>query len=160
MRPDGRPQRALASVSIANALLGWELDLDALLIVAGCLALLGSAVHGGAGEVLVVRKLSPETLPPTSFGGPVMTKTMIHVTWHMTTVAFLAVGVSLVLSGSVLDGDAAQALGLVSAVAATGFALVALAMGAAYGQFPRGLVRHPGPVLLTLVAALAWLGAL
>ena len=129
-------------------------------MVAGCLALLGAAVHGAAGEVLVVRKLSPEALPPTSFGGPVMTKTMIHVAWHMTTVAFVTVGVSLVLSGTVLDGDAAQALSLVAAAAATGFAVLAVTMGGAYRLFPRGLLRHPGPVLLTLVAALAWLGAL
>lgn len=78
------------------------------LIVAGCLAILGAAIHGVAGEVLVVRKLSPETLPSSRFGGPQTTKSMIHVTWHMTTIAFLTVGVALLLSGSVLHGDTAQ----------------------------------------------------
>ncbi len=32
---------------------------------------------------------------------------MIHVTWHMTTIAFLTVGFALLLSGAVVDGDMA-----------------------------------------------------
>jgi len=114
------------------------------LIVAGSLAILGAAIHGVGGEVLVVRKLAPEMLPSSRLGGPGMTKTMIHVTWHMTTVAFLTVGSALLLSGSVLDGDAARGI----------------ALGGAYRQFPRSLFIHPGPVVLTATAALAWWGAL
>ena len=130
------------------------------LIVAGSLAIVGAAIHGVAGEVLVVRRLSPAMLPPTPFGGPRTTKTMIHATWHMTTIAFLTVGFALVLSGSVLHGDAARGIGLVAAAAFTGFAAVAVALGAGYKQFPRALFRHPGPLVLTATAALAWWGAL
>ena len=125
------------------------------LIVAGSLAILGAAVHGVGGEVLVVRKLSPAMLPSSRFGGPGMTKTMIHVTWHMTTIAFLTVGVALLVSGSVLQGEAAQGIGLVAAGASTGFAALAVGMAP-----PRALFRHPGPPLLTVIAALAWWGAL
>ena len=128
------------------------------LIVAGVLALLGAAIHGGAGEVLVVRKLSPAMLPASRFGGPRTTKTMIHVTWHMTTVAFLTVGSALFLSGSVLDGDTARGIAVVAAGGATGLAAVAVGLGAAYTQSPRSLVRHPGPVLLIATTALAWWG--
>ena len=39
------------------------------LIAAGSLAILGAAVHGVGGEVLVVRKLAPAMLPPSRFGG-------------------------------------------------------------------------------------------
>jgi hypothetical protein len=138
-----------------------EVDrVNAPLIVAGSLALIGAAVHGVGGEVLVVRKLSPAVLPSSRFGGPRMTQAMIHVTWHMTTVAFLTVGVALLLAGSVLDGDAAQAVALVAAGAATGFAALALGLGAAYMRSPRTLFRHPAPAVLTLTAALAWVGAL
>ncbi len=126
------------------------------LIVAGSLAILGAAVHGVGGEVLVVRKLSPGMLPSSRFGGPRATKTMIHVTWHMTTIAFLTVGAALLLSGSVLHGDAARALGLVGAGASTGFAALAVGMA----DSPRSLFRHPGPAMLTAAAALAWWGAL
>ncbi|MEA2435744.1 MAG: hypothetical protein QOF65_300, partial [Thermoleophilaceae bacterium] len=52
------------------------------LVIAGSLAIVAAGVHGGAGEVLVIRKLSTETLAGSRFGGPRMTKTMIHVTWH------------------------------------------------------------------------------
>jgi hypothetical protein len=132
---------------------------DVPLIVAGSLATLGAAVHGVGGEVLVVRKLSPGMLPSTRFGGPRTTKTMIHVTWHMTTIAFLTVGSALLLSGSVLHGDAARGIALVAAGASTAFAALAVGLGAAYTHSPRALFRHPGPALLTATAALAWWGA-
>jgi hypothetical protein len=124
------------------------------LIVAGSLAILGATIHGVAGEVLVVRRLSPGMLPPSPFGGPRATMTMIHVTWHMTTIAFVTVGSALLLSGSVLNGDAARGIALLAAGASTGFA--ALAVGAS----PRSLFRHPATALLTATAALAWWGAL
>jgi hypothetical protein len=133
---------------------------DVPLIVAGSLAILGAAIHGVGGEVLVVRKLSPETLPPSRFGGPKTTKSMIHVTWHMTTIAFLTVGFALLLAGSVLDGEAARGIGLVAAGAATGFAAIAVGLGVAYSRSLRSLFRHPAAVVLTATAALAWWGAL
>jgi hypothetical protein len=130
------------------------------LIAAGSLAVLAAGIHGGAGEVLVVRRLSLETLSATAFGGPRMTRAMIHVTWHVTTIAFLAVGIALLLSGSVLEGDAARAAALIAAGTSTGFAAVAVALGAANTRTPRSLLRHPGPIALTVVAVLAWWGAL
>jgi hypothetical protein len=129
-------------------------------IVAGSLAVLGAAIHGLGGEILVVRKLSPQMLPSTRFGGPAMTKAMIHVTWHIATIAFLSVGFGLLVSGSVLHGDAARGIGLLAAGAATGFAALALGLGAARTRSPRSLFRHPGPAVLTATAALAWWGAL
>jgi hypothetical protein len=133
---------------------------SAALIVAGALALAGAAIHGVGGEILVVRKLSPAVLPATPFGGPRMTQAMVHVTWHMTTIAFLTVGVALLLSGTVLDEDAAHAVATLAAAAATGFALLALGLGAAQIRSPRKLLSHPGPAVLTAVAALAWWGVL
>jgi len=112
------------------------------------------------GEVLVVRRLSTEKLPSSPFGGPRTTKTMIHVTWHLTTVAFLTVGSALVLAGSVLDGDVARGIGLVAAGAATGFVAVMVGLGAASARSPRALIRHPGPAVFVAIAALAWWGAL
>jgi hypothetical protein len=129
------------------------------LILAGSLAILGAAVHGVGGEV-VVRKLSRASLPSTRFGGPRTTLTMIHVTWHMTTIAYLTVGSTLLLSGSILDGETARAIGLVAAGASTGFAALAVGLGAAYARSPRALFRHPGPAVLTATAVLAWWGAL
>ena len=130
------------------------------LIVAGCLGIVGAAIHGMAGEMLVVRKLSPGTLPSTAFGGPRTTKLMIHVTWHVTTIAFLTVAIALLLAGSVLHGEAARSIGLLGASASTGFAAIAVGLTAAYTQSLRSLVRHPGPALLTATAALAWWGVL
>jgi len=131
---------------------------DVPLIAAGSLAIVSAALHGVGGERLVVRKLSPGMLPPSAFGGPRMTKAMIQVAWHITTIAFLTVGCALLLSGLVLHGDTARGIGLVSASAFTGFAAVAV-LGAA-AQSPRSLFVHPGPAVLTATAALAWWGAL
>lgn len=130
------------------------------LIVAGSLGVLGAAIHGAGGELLVMRRLEPGTLPPSPFGGARMTQAMIHVTWHMTTIAFLTVGVALLVSGSALEGDAAQAVAVFAAGAAAGFAALAVGLGAVYMRSPRHLLRHPGPTLLTAVAVLAWWGAL
>src|SRR5215216_3806281 len=129
------------------------------LIVAGSVTMLGAAIHGVGGEVLVVRKLSPGMLPSSRFGGPRTTKSMIHVTWHMTTIALLTVGSALLLSGSVLHGDTAQGMALVAAGASTGLAVVAVGVGAAYTRSPRSLLRHPASALLAATAALAWWGA-
>ena len=130
------------------------------LTAAGLLAVVAAAIHGGAGEMLVVRRLSLETLTGTTFGGPRMTRAMIHVTWHVTTIAFLGAGIALLLSGSILEGDSARAVGLVAAGTSTGFAAVALGLGLSNTRTPRSLLRHPGPVALAVVAALAWWGAL
>jgi hypothetical protein len=85
---------------------------------------------------------------------------MIHVTWHITTVAFVAVGCALLLAGSALHGETARGFGLLAAGASTGFAAIAVGLSAAYTNSPRSLFRHPGPVVLTAAAALAWWGAL
>lgn len=134
--------------------------MDVALIVAGSFAILGALVHGVAGEVLVVRKLSAGALPPSRFGGPQMTRAMIHVSWHIATVAFLVVGCALLLAGSVLDGAAAQGLAIVAAAAMSGFAAVVVVLGGVETRSPRSLLRHPGPPLLTATAVLAWVGAL
>jgi hypothetical protein len=136
------------------------LGMNVPLIAAGSLAMLGAAIHGLAGEIHVIRKLTPGTLPSSSFGGPRTTKTMIHVTWHITTIAFLAVGAALVLAGSVVHGDTARGIGLVAAGATAGFAAVAVGVGAAYARSSRFVFRHPGPVVLSLAAALAWWGVI
>jgi hypothetical protein len=107
-----------------------------------------------------VRALSLDTLPRTRFGGARMTMAMLHVTWHVATVAFLAVGCSLVVAGTALDGDAARAVGVAAAAASTGFAAVAAGLGLAHTGTPRGFLRHPGPLVLTASAVLAWVGAL
>jgi hypothetical protein len=132
---------------------------NAALVIAGALAVLAAAVHGAGGELLVVRKLSLDVLPGTRFGGPAMTKAMIHVTWHLTTLAFLTAGGALLAAGTFVEGDAAQALGVLGAVAVTGFAALVTGLGLAYMRTPRGFLRHPAPILLTTTAVLAWVGA-
>jgi hypothetical protein len=66
------------------------------------------------------------TLPASRFGGPPTTRAMIHVTWHLTTTAFLTVGSALLLSGAALHGGAARAIALIGASAYTAFAAVAI----------------------------------
>lgn len=134
--------------------------MDVALIVAGSLAVLGAAVHGVGGDLLVVRKLEAGALPPSRFGGPSMTRAMIHVTWHIATVAFLVVGCALVLAGSVLDGAAAQGIAIVAAAATSGFAAVTVILGGADARSPHSLLSHPGPPVLIVTAVLAWVGAL
>ena len=134
--------------------------MDAPLLIAGVLGVLAAAVHGIGGEILVVRGLSLDVLPSSRFGGPRMTKAMIHVTWHVTTFAFLTCGVAMLIAATALEGDTREAVGVVGAVSFTGFAALATGIGAAYMRSPRGLLTHPGPLILGATAALAWVGAL
>jgi hypothetical protein len=130
------------------------------LLVAGVLSLIAALIHGGGGEVLVVRKLGH--LPSTPFGGPSMTMTMIRVTWHIATIAFLVLGGGLVACGRPVTGTACQGIGVSAATAFTAFAL--LAFGVAIGQMGMRrslhtvLFRHVGPWVFVAVAALAWWG--
>ena len=130
------------------------------LVLAGALGVLAAAVHGAGGELLVVRRLSPKRLAPSRFGGPRMTKAMIHVSWHITTFAFLVAGAALIVAGSALDGDVERAVAVLAAAAFTGFAAIVVGLGGAYMRSPRSLLSHPGPAALTATAALAWWGAL
>jgi hypothetical protein len=152
-------EAARVGIPDTAARIAGVLGVNVALIVAGSLAILGAALHGVGGELLV-RKLSPGTLPSSRFGGPRTTKTMIHVTWHLTTIGFLSVGSALLLSGSVLHGDSARGIALVAAGASTAFAALALGLGVAHTHSPRSMFRHPGPAALTATAALAWWGAL
>jgi hypothetical protein len=129
------------------------------LIVAGSLGIVAAIVHGAGGEVLVVRRLSPGTLAPSPFGGPAMTRAMIHVTWHITTIAFFTLGLALLVAGSALDGSTARGIGVVGAAGFTGFATVAAVLGGAHTH-PSRFLHHPGPAVLAATAALAWWGAL
>ena len=83
---------------------------------------------------------------------------MIHVTWHVTTFAFLTCGAAMLIAGTALEGDARRAIGVLGAVAFTGFGALAMGIGAAYMRSPRGLLTHPGPLVLTATAVLAWWG--
>ena len=130
------------------------------LVLAGSLAVLGAAIHGMGGDALVVRKLSSDVLPATRFGGPRTTRAMIHATWHLATIGFIGVGVEFLIAGSALTGGQARALAVAAAGMSTGFAAVVVGLGALTTKSPWRLIGHPGPLLLTATAALAWWGAL
>ena len=129
--------------------------------LAGVLALTGAAVHGIAGEKLVVTKLGTETLPSSPFGGSSFTKLMIRATWHITTIAFLVMGAALTACAPGASSEACRGIGRVTALAYSGF--VALTIGLVARRFlarpgPRTLPKHPAPLLFVMVAVLAWWG--
>ena len=124
--------------------------------LAGVLALAGAAVHGIAGERMVVTKLRAEALPSSPFGGPSFSKLMIRATWHITTIAFLVTGAALTACAPGGSSEACRGIGRLSALAYAGFLALTIGLGAPHG--PRGLFRHPAPLLFGMVAALAWWG--
>jgi hypothetical protein len=130
-------------------------------VIAGALALLGAAIHGGVGEALVVSKLQTNVLAPTRFGGPSMTKLMIRATWHITTLAFVVIGSALAVCAPAGSSEACRGVGHMAAISYAAFG--ALAMGLVANKGPRALVRvvrrHPAPLIFVLVAVLAWRGS-
>jgi hypothetical protein len=125
-------------------------------VLAGVLALVGAAVHGIAGEKLVVAKLGAEILPSSPFGGSSFTKIMIRGTWHITTIAFLVMGAALTACAPGATSEACRGVGRVAALAYSGF--LVLTVGLAARQISRGQLKHPAPLLFGMVAALAWWG--
>ncbi len=124
-------------------------------LVAGALGLVGAAVHGGAGERLVLRKLFAGPLPSTPFGGHAATKAMIRGTWHIVTLTFVAFGSALEACGALGAGDACRGIGLVAASSFTAYLALAVAL---ILQRPGKLFFHPGPIMFLIVAALTWWG--
>ena len=118
-------------------------------VAAGCIALVGSVIHGVVGDRLV-RRIGVEALRPQG-------KFLIRVTWHFTTIAFVVLGIVLVSVGvrphsAISAGVGYTAGALFSCWSA--FVLIA--------SFWRGGVRgwlsHPAPVLLSIAALLIWSG--
>jgi hypothetical protein len=130
--------------------------------VAGALALTAAAIHGGAGETLVVKRLRRDTLEPTPFGGPTMTLLMIRVTWHIVTLVFIVSGGALAVCMPASSAtQACAAAGRISAVSfASYFVLAAgLAIAAQGRRVGHALAKHPGPIVFMIVAALSWWGS-
>jgi hypothetical protein len=84
-----------------------------------------------------------------------MTMTMIRVTWHITTIAFVELAV-LEIYAAVVSGGATREVELLAAGTATAFA--AWAIGAGLRQGPAAVLRHRGPLVLATIAALTWWG--
>jgi hypothetical protein len=123
-------------------------------LAAGLLSLAAAAIHGGAGEALVLRKLFAGDLPSSRLGGPVATRVMIRVTWHIATLTFGVLGSALATCGFLGPGAGCQGVGFVAATLFTGF----LALAVVVALRRPGRIRHPGPVVFLAVAALAWWG--
>jgi hypothetical protein len=117
---------------------------------------MGAAVHGGAGEILILRNLLASELPSSRFGGPGATRTMIRFSWHAVTLTFAAFGSALVTCGVLGPGESCRGIGLVAASTFTAF--MALAVVAALER-RRMLFAHPGPPMFLAVAALTWWGS-
>jgi hypothetical protein len=126
-------------------------------IVAGALALLGAAIHGGVGEALIVRKVVAVELPSSRIGGASATRVMIRFSWHAVTLTFVAFGSALATCGVLGPGEACRGIGVVAASTFTAF--LALAVVFAH-QRRRMLFAHPGPPMFLAVAALTWWGTL
>jgi hypothetical protein len=124
-------------------------------IAAGILALAAAAIHGGAGEVVVLRPLFAGELPSSRFGGPGATRVMIRVTWHVVSLTFAAFGLGLTTCGLLGPSEACRGIGLVGASLFTAF--VALSAIVVW-QRPRAAIRHRGPLVFLAIAALAWWG--
>jgi hypothetical protein len=128
------------------------------LVVAGGLALLGAAVHGTGGHLLIVRRLRTDTLPSTLFGGPTATRVMVWVSWHLVTVTFAVTGASLLSCAGSAPGAHCSGTGRVIAALFAAFAVVSLGHAIASGN-ARILSRHPAPTAFVAIAVLAWVGS-
>lgn len=125
-------------------------------VAAGCLALMGSAIHGWVGDH-IVRRIDAEKLPGNPFPG-IGTRLLIRVTWHFVTIAFLVLGVALVAIGIAPEHSAAPGVAYVAGAAFSCWAIFTLATGFSHGGM-RVFRSHPGPIVFVLAAVLIGWGA-
>ena len=126
------------------------------LIAAGFLSLTGSVIHGVVGD-RIVRRIDDASLPRNPFKG-LSSKFLIRVTWHFVTIAFLVLGIALVVVGTAPDITAASGVVYVTGAAFACWSVFALTAG-----FKRGGIRafksHPGPVVFVIIVLLISWGA-
>lgn len=120
-----------------------------MLLAAGGLLLIGAGIHGWVGD-RIVRNVDAKALRGR-------TRFLIRVTWHFTTIAFAIVGIALAAAGAD-QGSASLGATYVAGALVASWALFALVTGFVRGG-TRSLLVHPAPSMLTLAAALIWLGA-
>ncbi len=125
------------------------------LIAAGSLSLMGSVIHGVVGD-RIVRRIDDASLPRNPFKG-LSTKLLIRVTWHFVTIAFLVLGIALVVVGTKPGITAASGVAYVAGAALACWSVFALIAG-----FRRGGIRvfkaHPGPIGFLLTVLLIFWG--
>ncbi|MDQ3956229.1 MAG: hypothetical protein M3285_11850 [Actinomycetota bacterium] len=126
------------------------------LIAAGSLSLMGSAIHGVVGD-RIVRRIDEASLPGNPFQG-VSTMLLIRVTWHFVTIAFLVLGVALLVVGAKPEVTATSGVAYVAGAAFACWSVFALVAG-----FRRGGIRvfksHPGPIAFVVTVVLISWGA-
>ena len=126
------------------------------LVLAGALALFGAGIHGWVGD-RIVRRIADDALPRNRFEG-ISTKFLIRVTWHITTLAFLVLGVGLVWVGLAPRAAAATGVAFVAAAAFLSWSVLAFAAGFKHGGM-QVFRSHPAPAIFLLTAGLAAWGA-
>jgi hypothetical protein len=129
------------------------------LLFAGLVSFGGAAIHGIVGDVLLVRRIDPGSLPSTRFGGPAASKFLVRVSWHLLTATFVVLGAAMFVCGFHEAHDACRSTAILCASAFSAFATITIASTIRMSG-PRGLFRHPAPAAFTVIAVLAWWGAL
>lgn len=124
------------------------------LLIAGGIALAGSAIHGIVGDMFL-RRVARDALPANALGGPENSRSLVRVSWHFVTVTFAVSGFALLYAG--VNVTTPLAPGIVRFLGAlyTCFALFSVAAAIKRHRL-RFLFTHPAPLGLSTIAALVW----
>ena len=122
---------------------------NAYFLVAAMLTLILALAHSVLGELLLLRKLAKDQLPPL-LGSNDFTLRTLRTVWHVTTAFGLGFGVILLyFSLTASPGD-----GLEFVKKTTTFSILLSSLILGFGT--KG--KHPGWLVLFVIAVFAWLG--
>ncbi|MGH2398133.1 MAG: hypothetical protein ACRDFW_14400 [bacterium] len=124
--------------------------MNILPLIGATLILLLGGVHSYLGERYILIRLFRRADLPHLFGSDVFTKRTLRFAWHLTTVAWLGLGVFFIIIAAPTQVLRRSEIGAVLAATAGVSAVVTL-VGS------RG--RHLAWVVFVAVAAAAWLGS-
>lgn len=126
------------------------------LLAAGALSLMAASIHGVVGD-RIVRRIDAGALPSNPFDG-ISTMLLIRVSWHLVTIAFVVLGVALVVVGIEPEIEGAKGIAYVAGAAFVSWSIFAFIAGLKNGGV--GIVKsHPAPLIFLLTVGLILWGA-
>ncbi len=123
-----------------------------MLFIAGCLLFLLGLIHSILGEVLIFKRMRNRGIIPTN-GGSLLKERHVRIlwaTWHLVTVFGWGIGALLCGYSNLLTAETISSPFVINSIVLTMLIGSALVLIGTKG-------KHPGWVVLLIIAILAWL---
>jgi hypothetical protein len=123
-----------------------------MLVTAGFLLFILGLIHSVLGEILIFKRMRDRSIIPTH-GGDLLKERHVRIlwaTWHLVTILAWGIGVVLYWISTSAPAETVPSVLVINTIVVTVFIGAALVLTGTKG-------KHPGWIVLLLIATLAWL---